>query len=664
MQQLDTFGHKFTFFMSGHRSIKTFTGFIVTLLATAAIVASCVVFYSALQDTTLPTIKTEAFTQDESPSIRLVEDVFMFISLVNFRTIIPTSYLPIFNRMDVRLVYEEVRNDPFPLRNANLQKTETSSFSMVACNTTAAWKKNKPYLTSTQIAAIEASGWCLPDPSPADAYALQSFKGKLIADKKLSIRLYPCVLPSGCLPFEKKKDLFFVLGFLEYGYNGQDFDKPILRMLNLVNRFQAYEGYHKNFRVQLGQFTSETLTSQVTSTSTVDTGFFISATEPPNIEPHGGTPSDPLLTIEVEASTKVVVYHRSYGSLVDFISNLGGITQITLSLAFLLYSLYSGYVYRRDLIVRGVMNLVSSPNESDSKKKDKSENNEEKKKLTANYSSFWKFLLLKQDAEMIRPKDGSLESVEEYRRVKYWQECEKVLDRSIDIFHILPMLNELAIMRRVFLKDYHSRLAPRVGGLLLQEDIEDGALIESDKKVEEWIKKQQAYEDCGHSTTLSSFRLNLAKQIMKDYKAYIDRENAEFTMLAGIKNLMEVSHILEKQKKTDKEHGHHHDDKLAGQTPSQMLAESPHAPSLHIEPLVLPNAKLRPRKTSESSIGKKPEKIMAPLKVRKRAPSVQKFVNVGSNENFLHHHAGGTSSGNRRQSHAFKLGGEHKVKHQ
>lgn len=647
MLDLDIFGKGFSFFMNGHRSIKTLAGFFFTVLATVAIVCSCVIFYAAMQDTTLPTIKTEVVALEESPTIRLVDDVFLFISLVNYRTIIPTGFLPVFNRIEAVMTYEEVRNDPFPNMNDNVKTTQTVKIPMVQCNKTTGWNKHKPMLTELHLSTIMFASWCFPDPTPSNPFSLQSFRGRINADVKMQIKIYPCALQAGCLPYEKKKDLLYVIGFLESGYNGQDFKKPIVHMLNLFHRYTPYEGFHKTYRVQIGEFISRTQTSSISSTTTIDKGYSIGAKETPSIEPHGGTAADPLVTIEIEASPIQVTYSRSYGSLVEFISNLGGMTQIALSLAALLYSFYSNYVYKRDLIVRGVMNISneSGSKGSNSKISPSTSLNSKKtlggitksKTIKSTYTNFWRYLLPGVKSSKPKPRDNSLESIDEFRRVKYWMECEKSLDRAIDVYKILPMLNELTILRKVVFKDYHSRLSPRVGGIILREQPSNDLETDFEARAEEWIAHQEMESKSENFSPLAEFRLSLAKKVLKDYRKYHEREEAEFSMFSGIKGLMEANHMLNHLVKPD-ERGQAIDNKTNAIKPSSSMQRIQSSNSLS------PNAQMSkkngplkpkkagPRKVFENAGIDSDAKMNEKEKLNKK-PRVQKIGNTGFAEN-------------------------------
>lgn len=573
LHKYDSFGHRFAFFMRGDRSTKTLTGFICTLIATGLIVFSFVMFYLVMQDTKLPAIETSQSVSDASPEIMIGDDIFMFITLVNYRTIVPRSFLPVFNRIEVVMSYEEIRNDPFPTLNDNTKVTKQKGFSMVPCNTTESFARNRKNFTPLQLTALDICGWCLPDNTKDNPLIVSSSRGRIISDRKMTINIYPCPLPSGCLSYEYKKDLLFFLGFIENGFNGLDFEQPIVKMRNMNTRFQVYEGMHKRFSVHLQKFQAITDTGKFNENLAEHQGYSVDPESVADFSLHSGLATDPLLSINIEASNKVIVYKRSYGKFVSFISSLGGIIQITMSLVAILYSVYNWYIHKRNLILFGIMDLMPNDEKSASDNKIGPKDQNLSKNLVApekriaerkkservlrsassmrkdtkiTYSSFWKYLILPNSSSKLNYTGYSASTLDEFRRLKYWTECEKILEFSIDINNVLPLLNELYILRQIFLKDYHLRLAPRIGCIFLRE----AKLLRHIKRpssedvyltVQAWINKKQQNGEQDIKSMLMETQIKVAKELLASYKAYREKEHNDFIIVSGIKNLMAES---------------------------------------------------------------------------------------------------------------------------
>src|SRR3990167_8020867 len=360
VSSLDQFGHRFNFFMNGQTSTKTLTGFIFTLLAASLSVASFYIFYNAMVDRTTPTIQVSKVFVQDSQDIQMSKDLFFFVLVVNFGTILPRNFIPLFGRVRVQLVYDEITNTPYPDFGNNTDTYMVTTYDLVACNETKGFQQNKQYLSKDIATAVSVTGLCMPDLTEDQLkfWTLRSTTGIKYSQKKVSLQLLPCPLPTGCIPWIGKKDLMFYISTLERGYNGLDFDTPLVTLLNAENRFLPLEGMHKSIDLTYSRFVSNTDTGLLFSSIKEESGIRYEGISPYDYSPWGGTVNSPLNTVNLVASLKQTTYLRQYGKITVLISNLGGIMQVTLSMIAIIYSIYNHYVRKRDLVVFGIMDML------------------------------------------------------------------------------------------------------------------------------------------------------------------------------------------------------------------------------------------------------------------------------------------------------------------
>ena len=562
LRSLDIFGQKFSFFMNGKTITKTFPGFIFTLLATGIIVVSLVVFSFDLLDNTLPMIQITEQQEEESPQIRLVDDIFFFITLVNYRTVVPTSFVPLFNRLSVSYIYEEVREDPFPTVGLNTIETKRLDLELVPCTATKSWDKRRAVLTQLQQSIVLAAGLCLKDPPVGDPLILESFKGSRIKSRRLQIKILPCSLLVGCRSFEQKKGLMFIFGFLENGYNGLDFAEPIIDILTSTHRVLLFEGMHKEIEFFAQKFTSQTNSGSIFPSAVSVDGFQIESDEKIDLRPHSGGVNEPLATVNFLASHRHTTYIRSYGKVLDFISSTGGIVQIVVSVFAIIYSIYNRFVHKRDLIVYGIMDLL--PDQPSGSNKNgfspirgkpisdlafvshhvaKFQRKEKKKgsrrELSATYTSFWAYVFSSNK----RKRTTSLSTLQQYRKHEYWNDCEKMLTYTTEVTNLLLVINELKILQRVFFKDYHKKLSPRIAVYLMKLDTynkQEGnrqTADDSSQVLSEFVQYKSSKRS--QLNPMDELRLVLSEALLQDHKKYLEREQSNFKIFSGLQDLLD-----------------------------------------------------------------------------------------------------------------------------
>src|SRR3990167_2155296 len=604
VSSLDQFGHRFNFFMNGQTSTKTLTGFIFTLLAASLSVASFYIFYNAMVDRTTPTIQvSKTFVQD-SGEISVKDDFFIFVLFINYGTLIPRSFMPGFGRLKVKLVYEELTDTPYPRVGNNTDSYMVDTYDMVACNSTQAYNGNKGSLTKDMITSLDFAGYCVPDltPEQKQEWTLRSTSGKKFSQRKLAIEFYPCNLPVGCVPWIAKKDLFFYVSTIEKGFNGLDFEKPIIPILQAENRFLMLEGMHKTIDVSFSRFTSKTDSGMLYSIIKEESGIRYEGISPYDYSPWGGTVNSPLITVNLVASLKQVSYFRSYGKLTVLVSNIGGIMQVTVSIIAVIYSIYNQYVRKRDLVVYGIMNMLppekdqtksanSSPGKSLNKSQDDINKDTQKDTLSSsktiavdprsNMGSFWKYICF-GGRQRKKGSSTSLKNLEDFRYFEYWNDCERLLEYTTEVTSMLPLMNELEILRSVFFTNYHERLAPRVGISIISDKSQEAAFYQkvSSEEVAKILRTQVKHheveinsskmgsdsgefpddvvnpegsnqlssratpqiDEIGNSTTspiLKELKHQLTTQVLKRYEDYREREKANFQIFSGIKEFLE-----------------------------------------------------------------------------------------------------------------------------
>ena len=135
----------------------------------------------------------------------------------------------------------------------------------------------------------------------------------------------PCVLPAGCRTAEQAKDLLLIVALVENGYDGLSYSDPIKTVKSTINRFYVYEGAHKSVNISIVQFESATDTGVIFEDYVTEKGFFADQALAFDYDADALQTGGSKLTVNIQASSKIIQYKRRYGKLVDLLSNLGGI---------------------------------------------------------------------------------------------------------------------------------------------------------------------------------------------------------------------------------------------------------------------------------------------------------------------------------------------------
>ena len=571
LRGFDIFGHKFSFFMNGKTITKTFTGFLFTLMATGVITSCFIIFYRVMLDRSLPTIEISETIEEQSPQIRLVDDIFFFISFVNYRTIIPTSFIPIFNRLSISYVYEEVRKDPFPTFNTNIIRTIRTDVSLTPCNKTTSWQNNKGYVKQLNQKIVEISGMCIKEKPPSDPLVIESFSGEKITRKSIEINILPCNLTSGCLPFSLKKDLLIFLGIIDDGYNGLDFEKPLIKVLSFINRITISEGIHKLVEFRLERFASETLTGLLSRSKDVQHGFRFEDKQRIDEELHYGGTDESLATVTFTVSQRRTVYTRSYSNFVDFFADIGGIVQVVVSLFAVVYSIYNRYVHQRDLIIHGIMDVMTvqdreeeannpmspmgkKPRDGLSFEASSTVNFQriQKKKnskmgVISTYSSFWRSLFRSNRIHRNK-RSTDVKDLTYYKQVEYWNNCQRMLLYTTDVKNILLVINELKILRHVIFTDYHLKLDTKVAIYFLKLNRYNHA-TEENLQPDEAVKILKEYtryknDESEGISVVDEIRIILSDALIRDRERYLERESSNVIIFSGIQELLNNQNFM------------------------------------------------------------------------------------------------------------------------
>jgi hypothetical protein len=291
-----------------------------------------------------------------------------------------------------------------------------------------------------------------------------------------------------------------------------------------MHRFQAYEGVSKEIDVTFQKFTSLTDEGKFTETLTTHSGFQSLYITNYDFRPQLA-PTDPLIKINFQISTEEIIFKRSYGKFVNFVSNIGGIIQITVSFFAIMYYMYNRYVHKRDLIIYGIMNTVTEQNPLEARLKSVqrpeslrtilhgSKGNLSRRihidhssaicmgkgkmfkrfsqqvhpsrpppqlaKMTfvrqntkSKYDTFWKYFLMSQlrgGGSYSLEKIADQQALLDYKRLIYWEDCSKALSYITEVNNLLLQLNELTILKNILLRDYHCKLAPRMAEIIKRE---------------------------------------------------------------------------------------------------------------------------------------------------------------------------------------------------
>lgn len=179
--------------------------------------------------------------------------------------------------------------------------------------------------TPSEKVFINATSFCLNESAGLESYSIETNRGRKISSKRLVVDLMPCVLPVGCRTPEQSKDLLLIVALVENGYDGLNYSDPIKTVKNVVNRFYAYEGVHKSVNLSIVQFESATDTGVIIEDNIIGRGFFADQALAFDYEADTLLTGGSKLTVNIQASSKIIQYKRRYGKLVDLLSNLGGI---------------------------------------------------------------------------------------------------------------------------------------------------------------------------------------------------------------------------------------------------------------------------------------------------------------------------------------------------
>ena len=279
-------------------------------------------------------------------------------------------------------------------------------------------------------------------------------------------------------------------------------------------------------------------------------------------EIHSGNLTEPLAIIRLMASNKKIIYRRTYGNVVDFISNIGGIIQIVSSVFLLIYFYFNRLIQKRNLILYGILNHLPPYEINDLNKTTLTSISARTKKISFQLSdreemkdspivktkrSPFKILLerpLKGKISSIfmymylrkkKPLRTDLRTISKYpiqemeqdRYIRLLLDYEMMVRYISETNVLIITMNEMNILGKVFMKDYHLKLSPRVA--IYFRDL-DRYYMASDKQIssEEAYnildsKSKESSEVSGSISIREDIVGLLTQSILRDYNSYLNR---------------------------------------------------------------------------------------------------------------------------------------------
>ena len=264
----------------------------------------------------------------------------------------------------------------------------------------------------------------------------------LVNQKGMHIQAQPCTgsLCTNLLPIERIRlyiAVYYPVLDIENRYS------PIKMSLDYSNEFTFDSKYQKQIKMLLKEINITTESGQLIPETWETKAIGFDRFQVNDVVKTESLDAGSYFTINIVSTDQKVNVSRSYETLTDFLSNIGGFGEIIGWLSFLMYSWYNTYFFDKYLMLKGIPLQDEYYPERYQLKKDY----DRQKCCLCNLSRCRK---KKTEAE---------QKILEEKRITI-EVCEKIIDQRLDLVNFIKDSMDFQIIRRLLLKDRHQALVP------------------------------------------------------------------------------------------------------------------------------------------------------------------------------------------------------------
>ena len=458
--------------MGGDKGIKTVFGFVMSICYIGVLIALAVVIALSFFDTSNPSIAQQQTESGVYPRISLADNKMVPVLYVFQNTIYPTKPQDI-----LRYITPLFAKQKFYLKpdEKGVPQTfyEFVPMPMVPCGELmkdeAAYQLYKDY-ENTEFFAKYAKdyGLCI---KVNETEAFVQGGGTDGAVDMLTMNIYPCSLASGCASFEEIVQVGLVLSFPTYSLNFSSYDKPVTPYLTGDNIYYIDPKTRGKYSNKLsinevwddrGLFFENRLKKNYSEVARL-----IPGNRYRNVSQLTCTMKDILaeeclvyFNFEFMSSGRKVIISRTYKSLTQTVSEIGGINSICFVFFFYINLVYMEKA-KKKILANHIFEFLDKPLFDKNNKGGAS----------------------KSDAKQKPSKSAKQLQLDKKKAKELEEEACKVVEKSLDVVTIVKEINTLKVLTHLLLKDYHLKLVPALA-LSLQ-------LAASQKPKEEGGAKEQ-----------------------------------------------------------------------------------------------------------------------------------------------------------------------------
>ena len=365
----------------------------------------------------------------------------------------------------------------------------------------------------------------------------------------IAIQFYPCTLTPTtlCAPLATLRTVGILLTLPQPSLNLSNYEEPVKFSLSADNIFFVNEGavqrYYQKLMIteiydQSKYLFQQTLRTNITSIEKVVTNsrgrdatqLFCSKTSLLST-------CSPYLEFQFISGSSKTKYYRSYRTLSQLLSQIGGIRSMAL-IVFVYINLIYNYYAKKILLVDRVFRFFKEAKTIDGKNR----------KVLEPIDTFQMFgskhNLDKAKISLVNP----LEDLDKRTLKKLKEEAYEVIMKNLDVITIVREINNLKVLTHLLFKNYHQKLMPIISlNIQCRQDAAEKKL----KEMEESSKKKAPLAKPLPGNSMPGSPPNEVMQMDKvpellEYEGFQNNDGGKITVEAAFKQLCrEVGSVME-----------------------------------------------------------------------------------------------------------------------
>ena len=447
--------------IGGKVGVQTLFGVAMTVCYSASVIVFSYVFLLSFISTESPTVTSETAQSDINPTIDLVKaSMFpvIYVSMSNLYNI-PPAQVPSFFTMfytKIRLYQQTAPNGTVTL-NVFYQQMKVIPCSTALQNETIA-ATYQPFNSSPFFRDYaKLFGFCVQF-NETESYI--SGAGQQTTADITALQFYPCSLAntSLCAPLQQLRAIGILVTLPQPSLNLSNYEDPIKFSLSADNLFFINEGatqkYYEKFMIteiydESRYFFQQTLRTNITSIEKVVANSKGRDATQLSCSLASFSTCTPYLEFQFISGASKTKYYRSYRTISQLLSQIGGINNMTL-IIFVYINLIYNYYAKKILLVDRVFKFFKEAKTVDGNPPKEPEPNDSFQKI-GDQSSFDK-----PKTTLINP----LENLDKRTLKMLKEEAYEVIMKNLDVITIVREINNLKVLTHLLFKNYQQKLMP------------------------------------------------------------------------------------------------------------------------------------------------------------------------------------------------------------